>query len=122
MDKQDFPEIDQLELERVKRELAEAKSRIEKYEQILQEHDLLEVVPSVSDSEIICINQIEKYRKACQDGAVLTLEEVKIVEIMIRSLILVRGKSIPEDKKKGKKEEKIDVAKLLQIAGGKSND
>lgn len=113
----DFPD---LELERLKKELAECKAKVQKYERILQEHELMDAVPSITVAEEICLSQLEKYNDACKKGAVLTLEETKIVDFMVKNLLLARGKQVPvEDKRKKKKEEPVDIAKLLQIAGGK---
>jgi hypothetical protein len=116
----EFPD---LELERLKRELLELKTKLEKYEQILKDNDLLESVPITSDAELICSNQISKYKKAVEAGAVLTLEETKILDLLVKNLLLARGKTVPDVKeKKNKKEDKPDVAKLLQIAGTKITD
>lgn len=113
----EFPD---LELERLKKELAELKAKVERYEGVLKEHDLLDAIPTISDAELICTNQIAKYRKAVEAGAVLTIEEMKILDLLVKNLLLARGKSIPDVKeKKVKKEEKPDIGKLLALAGEK---
>ena len=112
----EFPD---LELERLKKELSEYKAKVEKYAAILKENDLLDEVPAVSVIEDICLSQLEKYNNACQKGAVLTLEEVKIVDFLCKNLMLARGKTPPAEKK-GKKgvHDKLDIGKLLRIAEG----
>jgi hypothetical protein len=116
-----FPELDQLELEKLRKEVSQLRSKVESYEQILKDNDLLDAVPTASDVELLCINQLSKYKKATDAGAVLSLEEVKIVDILHKQVLLARGKAVPDEgKKKGKKkEEKQDLGKLLAIAGEK---
>jgi len=119
----DFPELSQLELEKLRKENMELKAKLEKAEAVLRDNDLLEAIPSTSDAELICTSQLAKYQKATAQGAVLSLEEVKIVEIMLRSLQLARGKQVPEEKKgKKKKDEPTDLGKLLQLAGQKLDE
>ena len=119
----DFPELSQLELEKLRKEVTELREKLQKYEQILTENDLLDSVPTASDVELLCISQLAKYKKATDSGAVLSLEEVKIVDILHKQVLLARGKAPAEVKeKRQKKEEPMDVAKLLAIAGGKDSE
>lgn len=111
----DFPE---LELERLRKEAAELKLKVERYEAVLKENDLLDAVPTVSDAEYVCSNQIAKYRAAVEKGAVLTIEETKILDLLVKNLMLARGKAVPEVKEK-KKEAVADIGKLLKLAEGK---
>lgn len=115
----DFPD---LELEKLKKELSEAKAKLEKYEAILKDNDLLDSVPAVGDSEVIIRNQIAKIRNAVEKGAVLELNEVKILDLLVKNLLLIQGKAVPVEEKKPKTPEKIDPAKLLSIASKKIVD
>lgn len=124
MDTKDFPELQEssdLELLRTRKELLELKAKAERYEQILKENDLLDSVPASSDTEILCVKQLSKYREVVDKGIPLSLEDVKIVDILHKNLLLARGKAVPAEdgRTKKKKEEKVDVAKLLQLAGSK---
>jgi hypothetical protein len=118
MDK--FPDLEEtsdLELLRTRKELAELKSKLEHYEQILRENDLLDSTPTVTLAEKICVSQLEKYNEACLKGSLLTLEETKIVDLLVKNLLLARGKQVPVEKDtKKKKEDKVDIATLLKLA------
>lgn len=127
MDKESFPELEQssdLELLRTRKELAELKAKVENYEQILKENDLLDAVPTISDAEQICVSQLQKYNDACKKGGLLTLEETKIVDLLVKNLMLARGKAVPVEQKdkKSKKVESPDLGKLLAIAGQKLDE
>lgn len=120
MDKKDFPDLEQttdLELLRTRKELTELKAKLERYESILKDNDLLDSAPTVSDAELICTSQLAKYQKVTANGGVLSLEEVKIVDLLVKNLLLARGKTVPVEKeKKGKKDKQEDVAALLKLA------
>lgn len=67
MDKKDFPELfdesqqqetSDLELLRTRKEVVELKAKLQKYEQILKDNDLMDgVEPVVSDVEQICVRK-----------------------------------------------------------------
>lgn len=114
----EFPD---LELERLKRDLAECKAKLEKYEVILKDNDLLESIPEISDTEFVCRNQIAKYRLAVEKGAILELNEVKVLDLLVKNLLLAQGKAAPVAEKK-KEEGKADIGKLLALAGGKNDE
>jgi hypothetical protein len=78
----------------------------------LKENDLLDEVSQVSDTEAICTNEIAKL-KVASDNGILTLEDVKILDLLVKNLLAIKGKSVPEEKK-GKKGIK-PVAELLSI-------
>jgi hypothetical protein len=107
-----FPELDSLELERLKKRVAELEIELAKARSVLEENDLADELPSVSDEETICISEIHKL-KVASDNGVLTLEDVKILDLLVKNLLAIRGKSAPEEKpkKKGTK----SVAELLSI-------
>lgn len=111
----EFPELKDKELE-------ELKAKVAQYEAILRQHDLLDTPVTISIAEQICLSQLEKYNEACKKGGVLTLEEVKIVDFMVKNLLLARGKTPPVEDKKKKKEDKVDLGKLLSIAGEKIDE
>jgi hypothetical protein len=110
-----YPELDDLEIERLKKKVAELEISLIKANSILEDNDLLEEASTVSDTEALCINEIHKLRVASDNG-ILTLEDVKILDILHKNLLLSRGKSDAEavgSKKKGSK----TVAELLSIVG-----
>ena len=78
---------------------------------------MLEEVSIISDAEAICANEINKL-KIASDNGILTLEDVKILDILHKNLLLARGKPVEEkkDKKRGAK----SVAELLSIVGKNS--
>lgn len=124
MDKDNFPELQEttdLELLRTRKELLELKAKVAKYEEILKENDLLDAVPTISDTEALCVKQLAKYREVVDKGIPLSMEDTKIIDLLHKNLLLARGKSVPAEdgRKKKKKEDTVDVAKLLQIAGSK---
>ena len=114
----DFPELAQLELEKLRKENLELKQKLQGYEAILAENDLLDAVPTISDAELICTQQIAKYRKAVDSGAVLDLNDVKILDLLVKNLMIARGKATPEVKEKKKPHDKLDIGKLLKLAEG----
>lgn len=129
MDKKDFPELfdesqqqetSDLELLRTRKEVVELKAKLQKYEQILKDNDLMDgVEPVVSDVEQICVREIQRYNELSQKGAGLTLEDNKILDLLHKNLLLARGKAVAPEAKKTKKEEQKDVATLLKLAEGK---
>jgi hypothetical protein len=104
-----FPEI---EVERLKKRIAELEIALAKANSVLEDNDLSEEPAKVSDEEVICVSEIHKLRVASDNG-ILTLEDVKILDLLVKNLLAIRGKSVPEEKpkKKGTK----SVAELLSI-------
>lgn len=125
MDKSNFPELEQtsdLELLRARKELLELKAKVDKYEQILKENDLLDSVPTQSDVEVLCRREIARLNELSAKNIPLSLEDVKIFDVYVKNLFLSQGKVVPVEKseKKGKGVPKPDeVAKLLQLAGSR---
>lgn len=111
-----YPELDSLEIERLKKKVAELEVELAKAHSILRDNDLEEETANISDAEIICVNEIHKL-KVASDHGILTLEDVKVLDILHKNLLLARGKPVEEkkDKKKGTK----SVAELLSIVGKK---
>jgi len=83
---------------------------------VLKENDLIENVGIISDAEAICANEIHKL-KVASDNGILTLEDIKALDLLHKNLLLAQGKPIEEkkDKKKGAK----TVAELLSIVDKK---
>lgn len=111
-----YPELDELEIERLKKKVAELELELAKTRAVIKDNDLEEEVSSISDAEAICISEIKKLRIASDNG-ILTLEDIKILDLLHKNLLLARGKPIEEkkDKKKGAK----SVAELLSIVDKK---
>ena len=65
----------------------------------------------------MCDYEIHKL-KIASDNGILTLEDVKVFDLLVKNLLAIRGKVAPEtkgDKKRGVK----TVAELLSIVGDK---
>jgi hypothetical protein len=107
-----FPELDNLELEKLKKQVRELSLQIEKYKALLKENDVdLEEQPSISNEELICVAEIAKLKEMSDKGG-LMIEDVKILEILVKTLLSVRGKAPePEKKKAGAR----TVGELLSI-------
>ena len=107
-----YPELDSLEIERLKKKVAELEMELAKARTVIKDNDLEDQVSEVSDAEAICISEIKKLRIASDNG-ILTLEDIKILDLLHKNLLLAQGKPVEEkkDKKKGAK----SVAELLSI-------
>jgi hypothetical protein len=107
-----YPELDSLEIKQLKKKIAELEIELAKAQAILKENDLIENVSQVSETEAICANEIHKL-KVASDNGILTLEDIKILDILHKNLLLAQGRPVEEkkDKKKGAK----SVAELLSI-------
>ncbi len=111
-----YPELDSLEIERLKKKVAELEMELSKARSILRSNDLEEETANISDAEIVCVNEIHKL-KVASDHGILTLEDVKVLDILHKNLLLARGKQVEDkkDKKRGTK----SVAELLSIVDRK---
>jgi hypothetical protein len=111
-----YPELDSLEIQKLKKRMAELELELAKAEKILKQHDLLEKTSQVSDTEAICASEIKKL-KVASDNGILTLEDIKILDLLHKNLLLAQGRPIEDkkDKKKGAK----SVAELLSIVDKK---
>lgn len=121
-DKLKFPEIsgqlDDLENIKLRKEILELKTRLQSYERLLKDNGLLGKLTSISDEESILVNQIAKLKEVDDKGIPFLLEDVKVLEILVKTLQIARGKA-PVVIEKPKKQEKVDVATLLKLAGEK---
>lgn len=118
MDKYDdnFPDLEVLSL---RKKVQELEQKLNQAQAVLRENDLLDAKTNISDEEAIAIKQIAQIKELSDKGIPLQLEDIKTFEILVKTLLAIRGKSIPAEKPK-KKEEKPDIAKLLSIAGNKN--
>ena len=115
----DFPEIEDLEILKLRKELMELKAKLTEYESILNENGLLGKVTTETDEIRICRQQIAKLAEISDKGIPMQLEDIKVLEILVKTLQIAKGKAPVETKEKPKKkEDKPDVAKLLKIAQG----
>lgn len=110
----EFPDLEVLAL---RKQVKELELKLAQAQAVLREHDLLDVKAVISDEESICTAQIAKYKELSDKNIPFQLEDVKNFEILVKTLLAIRGKSVPVEKPK-KKEEKPDIAKLLKIAQG----
>lgn len=111
-----FPDLEVIEL---RKRLRELEQKLAQAQAVLRENDLLDAKSHISDEEQVCIDQIAKYRELSDKKIPFQPDDVKMFEILVKTLLAIRGKSIaPAAEKKKKKEEKVDVAKLLKIAQG----
>lgn len=111
-----YPELDSLEIERLKKKVAELEIELSKARSVLVDNDLMDEVSTISDTEALCTNEIRKLKLASDNG-ILTLEDVKILDLLHKNLLLAQGRPVEEkkDKKKGAK----SVAELLSIVDTK---
>lgn len=107
-----YPELDSLEIERLKKKVAELEMELAKARAVIKDNGLEEESTNVSEAEAICMSEIHKL-KVASDNGILTLEDIKILDLLHKNLLLARGRPVEEkkDKKKGAK----SVAELLSI-------
>lgn len=118
-----FPEIDDLEVLKLRKQLMELNVKLQEYERILKENGLIDKLSTISNEEKICHQQIAKLAEQSEKGIPLPLEDIKVLEILVKTLAVARGKvPVETEKKTKKKEEKPDVAKLLKLAGEKIDE
>lgn len=110
-----FPDLEVLSL---RRKVQELEAKLEQAQAVLREHDLLDAKANISDEEIITTKQIAKLRELSDKNIPFQLEDVKVLEILVKTLLSIRGKSVPVEQKTRKKEAAPDIAKLLKIAQG----
>lgn len=117
MSLENYPEIASAEVEKLKKRISELELELAKARSVLEENDLAEEVSSISNEEAICVNEIAKLKLASDNG-ILTFDDVKILDILVKNLLAIRGKPIVEQKGNKKKGAK-SVAELLSIVGEK---
>jgi hypothetical protein len=112
-----YPEVASAEVERLKKKVAELEMELAKARSVLKDNDLLEKASQVSDEEVVCVNEIHKL-KIASDNGILTLEDVKVFDLLVKNLLAIRGKPFLEEKKATKRGTK-SVAELLSIVDSK---
>lgn len=116
-------EIPDLEVLRLRQEVLQLRNQLEEAQKILEENGLQEVGPRfVEPSEVVCVTQIDLLKQISDKKIPFTNEDIKNLEILVKTLLAIRGKSLVavDDGKKKKKNESPDIAKLLSIAGAKN--
>lgn len=108
----DFPD---LEVVALRKQIKELESKLTQAQAVLRENDLLDAKSHISPEESIIVSQIGKLKELDDKNIPFQIEDVKVLEILVKCLIAVRAKSPIVDDKKKKKEEKVDVAKLLKF-------
>jgi len=118
-DKLKFPELGNDIVEtKLRKENLELRTKLQSYERLLQENGLLEKLSSMSDEESILVSQIAKLKEIDDKGIPFMIEDIKCLEILVKTLQIARGKALPVEMKKPKKDGSPEhVANLLQIAG-----
>lgn len=117
----DFPEIADLEVLELRKKVKELEAKLAERERVLEEHDLLDKKSTVSMEEEICVRELERYNMLSKQGGLQT-EDVKNVEVLVKTLYLAKGKTPPPETKAKKKQENTDIGKLLALAAVKSNE
>lgn len=74
--------------------------------------NLIEPAKKVSDEEVICVTQIEKLREIATKRS-LTLEEVKMLDLLNKNLLLIR--KVDPDEPEVKKPVNVAVADLIKL-------
>lgn len=106
-----------LEVVRLRQENAALRKQLEIAQEVLKENGLEEIVPTpMTVHERICHQQISKLAELSDKGLPFVIEDIKSLEILVKTLLAIQGKIIPaEDKKKSKKKTEVQVADLLAI-------
>lgn len=111
-----YPELDSLEIERLKKKITELELELAKARAVIKDNGLEEEAINISETEAICMNEIHKL-KVASDAGILTLEDIKALDLLHKNLLLARGK--PAEEKKDKKKGAKSVAELLSIVDKK---
>lgn len=107
--------IPDLEVLKLRKENLALKRQLEEAQAILEENGLSEVAPKeIQPAEIICHQQIAKLAELSNKGLPFSMEEVKELEILVKTLLALQGKTVAEEKKPRKKDQN-SVAELLSI-------
>ena len=97
----------------LQRELQDCRDKLKHLEDIVKFNS--STISVGSNEEELCKLEIHRLYQASKSGP-LEFNEVKAFEIYVKSLMLIRGKSITEDKKKSKEQSSITNEQLLQLA------
>lgn len=114
-----YPELQNLELMKLRKQILDLEVENRKYKEILKENDLLDEIEdtTVNVVEVMCLSELNKLKELSDKGG-LTLEDTKILDLLHKNLMLARGEVKPEKSKGKKKNEQTTVAELLSIVTG----
>ena len=88
-------------------------SRLTKAELLLDKHGLLEQIDTISNTEAICVEQLQRLK---DKSAVMPLTEsdIKVLDILHKNLRIVRGAKDTEDNKNTKKLSEVELIQFLK--------
>lgn len=72
----------------------------------------IEEMEIMSDAESICVNQINRIKELAEK-VILTPEEVKVFDILVKNLLLIRGKDVKKILK-GKTHSAAELISIVQ--------
>lgn len=105
-----------LEVLRLRTEIAELRVKLADAQRILAENDLLDEMPKqIAQEERIALQQIDILAQLSDKGMPFANEDVKNFEVLVKTLLAIRGRSMPEEKEKKKKGTAPKVAELINI-------
>lgn len=106
-----------LEVVRLRQENAALRKQLEVAQDVLRENGLEDVLPQqVEPAELICIKQIGLLQQLSDKGLPFATEDVRNLEILVKTLLTIRGKASVEAKEtKSKKKPDAKIADLLAI-------
>lgn len=105
----------ELEIKALRDEIQKLKNQVTKYRILLKETDESANPDSVSDEEVICVEQISKLRKYSANRD-LTSDEIKNLDVLHKNLKLARGENIRVGSQN--KTKKKSVEELEKLAEG----
>ena len=112
-------EIPDLEIVKLRKEVAELKQKLAIATEILEENDLLDSIhKEMTPQELICHQQIDKYAELSDKGVPFTIEDIKSFEILVKTLLAIQGKVVVPEEKKHKKKPEVSVSELISIVKG----
>lgn len=88
------------ELTEAKKELTELRKDSIRLKLVLSDYGIDEQeMEDISDSEIICIEQLKKIRETCDDGVPFSKDDADIFKILNKQLMDIRGGTITRKRK-----------------------
>ena len=102
----------EIQMHKLTEKLNELHAEKVKYEILLEQYGLGGDEHSISDTELICVEQIRKLKEASKD-TIFNQEDSKVLDILHRNLKLARGEKIKQDGKMHTK--KLSDADLLKL-------
>lgn len=101
-------------IEFLRKENSKLNEELIKMKKILQEYELDDVEVKVTDTELICLQQIKKL-KDLSNNVILNKDEVSALDTLYKNLRICTGELVTKDKevKKIKKMSNKDLLKLV---------